>query len=242
MGSTGRPTMQSLQLTLEKLLENQVTKQHFDDKINGLENRIDKQDEAIKKVDEKVEEVKEDMAKLPDTMYKEMHEQELRKKCAITFGLKEQSGRNEKERHAKDKDNISRMLRTLNDINLVCEGNIGFGVQRLGKFNPDAEKPRPLKISFSSNVVRDIVLTSCKHLKGQEEWNGVSVVPDLTKVQQRLSKIRRADLQKEADKMNGKRKEDETDKFHYKVLGHYGLGNLRVVKINNVPTAEEDDE
>ena len=86
MGS--RPTMQSLQATLETLVNNQVTKEYFDTKIGGLEKRIDNQDGIIANLKTKVETVEKDNHKMPDTIYKEIHEQEARKKNLIIFRMK----------------------------------------------------------------------------------------------------------------------------------------------------------
>ena len=54
----------------------------------------------------------------------------------------------------------------------------------------------------------------------------------------------RNDLQKEATKKNNDRKPSEVNKFEFVTRGHYGLGNLRVVKIylEEESTDEEEDE
>ena len=240
MGS--RPTMQSLQATLELLVTNQVTKAHFDDKINSLEKRVDEQDKAITATKEKVDKITKDMNDMPDNIYQEMHEQELCKQNVIVFGLNESTGNNDKMRHLKDKEVIGHLLNIINDINLISEGDMWYNIRRLGAYDAEADKPRPLKISFNTTVIRDVFLSCCKHLKGKEEWNRVSIVPDLTKVQQKLSKEKRAALQKDANKKNADRKEDQKNKFEFKVHGNYGLGNLRIVKLNIAVSEDEDEE
>ena len=237
--------MQQMQEKLKLLANNQVTKNHFDEKITPLQKRIDKQDEQLKKVDENFKKLEKKVEQeIPDTIYKEIHNQEKCKKSVVVFGLKEQPGNNDKERYVLDKEKVGRLLTAMNDFNLLSEGDISYRISRLGRFKAESEKPRPLQISFNNFTIRDIVLTCCKNLKGKEEWNGVSVVPDLTKTQQKLSKIMRNDLHKEARKKNDDRKESEINKFEFVVRGHYGLGNLRVIKIylQQEDYEEEEDE
>ena len=97
--------------------------------------------------------------------------------------------------------------------------------------NGQQQKVRPIKISFQDNAFRDLVLRSCKNIKDIDDWKGISIVPDLTKVQQRLSKTNRKKLQEKADKNNAERSPDEIQKGTvWKVTGHYGNGNLRLTK------------
>ena len=232
-----------MQETLKQLVENQVTKVHFDEKIVSLEARIDKQDKVIETVSEDFKKLKKQVnEEMPDNIYKEIHNQEKCKKNVISFGFAEQPGSSNRARHENDKAKVHQMLEAINDIDLVSEGEITFRIRRLGKFNAESAIPRPLQISFNTTLIRDIVLQCCKKLKGKEEWEGVSVVPDLTKTQQKLSKTMRSELQKEAEKKNNDRKDNETDKFVFKVRGHYGLGNLRVAKIYLHPEEYDEEE
>ena len=52
----------------------------------------------------------------------------------------------------------------------------------------------------------------------------------------------RNDLHKEARKKNDDRKESEINKFEFVVRGHYGLGNLRVIKIYLQQEEYEEEE
>ena len=229
---TMKAQMTELQKTLELLVVNQVTKEYFDDKISSLEQRVDKLNEKLEKVDKKVIKLENKVdQELPDTIYKEMHNQEKCKKNVLAFGVQEQEGNSDKERYVKDKEKVGRLLDAINDINLVSEGDISYTIRRLGHYKVESAKPRPLQISFKTSIVRGVVLSCCKKLKGKEEWQGVSVVPDLTKTQQRLSKTMRAELLKEAEKKNNDRKDSVIDKFEFAVRGHYGIGNLRIAKI-----------
>merc|ERR1712243_143800 len=178
---------------------------------------------------------------LPHNIYKEIHNQEKSKKNVIVFGFQEQTGNSNKERYRKDKEKVGSLLDAIRDSDLTLEYNLTYKISRLGGFNADAEKPRPLLISFNNSIIRDMVLYSCKNLKGQDEWSGESIVPDLTKTQQKLSKSMRIELQKEVDKKNNNRKESEIEQFEFGVRGHYGLGNLRIVKTHLQPADDEDE-
>ena len=71
-------TLQSLAQSLELLLANQVTKEHFDNKIKALEKRIDDQETKVSKIDTRLVKLENESAELPNNIYKEMHEQEIR--------------------------------------------------------------------------------------------------------------------------------------------------------------------
>ena len=221
--------------------KNLVTKQHFDEEVTKLNERIDNQDTKIQNIDEKITKVEKD---LPDTIYEELQEQEKCKRNIILFGFREEDQTIDKvSRFSKEKDNVNILINDLSDFHLLGEGNLKISLRRLGKFNATAEKPRPLKVTFSSHYIREQVLSCCKNLKGKEQWKGVTIVPDLTKVQQRLAKKKRAELQTEINKKNNDRNANETQQFEYKLFGNYGFGNLRIgrVDITNNRLNEESE-
>ena len=80
-----RATMATLQATLETLVANQVNKTHLDDKINTLEKRIEEQEKAITATTKKVEKIDKDVNEMPENIYSEIHEQEIRKKKCNCF-------------------------------------------------------------------------------------------------------------------------------------------------------------
>ena len=240
MGTRGeRATLQSLSDQLKEVLANQVTKSYFDDKVKKLEDRMTKQEEDLGGLNQRVQKIEEDQEDLPVEIYSELHEQESRKRNVIVFGLEEESGRNKIERYEKERRKMNELLKAMNDIDLVAEGDISMRLLRLGKIDTNRTTPRPLRITFANTIIRDRVLACCKNLKGKDEWVGVSIVPDLTKVQQKLSNAKRAELQKEADKRNRERDREDTNKFEFKVMGNYGFGNLRVGK--KILNPEETD-
>ena len=66
MGSN-RVTLQSLNVKLNVLLSTQVTKEHFDDKLQNLEEKVKGQEERLIEVDKKVEKIENEM---PDNIYR----------------------------------------------------------------------------------------------------------------------------------------------------------------------------
>ena len=56
--------------------------------------------------------------------------------------------------------------------------------------------------------------------------------PDITRVQQDLSKQTRAKLIQEANEKNENRSDEEINTYEWKVIGHYGTGNLRLARID----------
>ena len=225
MGS--RATMNTINDKLELLINNQITKEHFEETIGRMEKRIDKNGKVIKAINTKVN----NLETMPTDIYTEIHDQEQRKRNIIIFKLNEHEGiMDKKERRNKEKETIGKLLHDMTDLNLLAEGNINYRIFRVGK--DTAKKSRPLKVSFDNSFIRDRVLDCCKNLKEKEEWQGISIVPDLTKIQQDLSKQTRAKLKQKANEKNDNRADDEIDTFEWKVVGHYGLGNLRLARLN----------
>ena len=119
-------------------------------------------------------------------------------------------------------------------------------MHRLGKKSPNTgrnAKPRPLKLILENVNVRDSVFAHTKYLKDKAEWKGVSIVPDLTKMQQTLSKSRRKELLELAETKNAELTQEEKDnETEYKVVGHYGHGNLRMIKTFQYYAESSHDE
>ena len=218
--------------------KNLVTKQHFDEEVTKLNKRIDDQDTKIHNIEEKVTKVEKN---LPDTIYEEIQEQDKCKRNIILFGFKEEDQTIEKAtRFSREKDNVNSLINDLSDFNLLGEGHLKIVLRRLGKYVANADRPRPLKVTFSNNYIRDEVLGCCKNLKGKAQWNGVTIVPDLTKVQQGLAKKKRTELQMEMNKKNNERNDNEKTQFEYKLFGNYGLGNLRIGRVEIINNSEND--
>lgn len=213
---------------LDILIKNQVTKTYFDEVVKKLDVRVTKNEDDISTI-------KSEIAEMPNNIYEEIHEQEKKKKNVVIFKLDEVEGvSDKKKKFDKEKEVVQELINNMTDFNLLSEGDLKFRMYRLGK--EDAPKPRPMVVSFDNNMLRDKVLESCRNLKGKEKWKRVSVVPDLTKMQQKMAKQMRKKLSEESSKKNGARTEEEIKTIEWKVIGHYGLGNLRLSKITKKAT------
>ena len=91
-------TLKSMQKTLNTIVENQVTKDHFTGEIKKLNDRLDEQDKAMKEVKKRLTKVESSYKTMPNDIYSEIQEQEVRKRNAIVFGLPEQNHGNGKEK------------------------------------------------------------------------------------------------------------------------------------------------
>ena len=230
---TANISNETLNKKLDKLLEVTVTKQHFDTEIQRIDRKVDAQAAAVKAIDTRLSKAETNITTMPDAIYKEIHEQELRKKNIIIFKLPEENENLDKKAvFQKEKNTVNNMLIDMEVIRPTEDAS--FRLLRLGKRSTSGDIPpkiRPLKVTFQTNAFRDHVLANCKNLKHMEEWNDVSIVADLTKTQQRLSKSMRKSLQEEAVKNNSERSSEEIENgAEWKVIGHYGNGNLRLVK------------
>ena len=214
--------MSTIEAKLDLLLANQVTKAHFNEVVSKLDKRVAKNEEDISILKTKVDD-------MPINIYEEIHEQDIKKKNVIIFKLQEVDENDKKKKFVEERNVVQGLLNDMTDFELLSEGDLNFRFFRIGKDN--ASKPRPMIVSFESNIIRDKVLESCKNLKGKEKWKGISIVPDLTKIQQNLSKQSRKKLSDEANKKNAARTDAEKKTIEWKVIGHYGLGNLRLGKI-----------
>ena len=143
---SSRATMNSINEKLELLINNQVTKEHFEETIGRMEKRIDKNEKDIKAINTKVN----NLETMPTDIYTEIHDQEQRKRNIIIFKLNEHEGiMDKKERRNKEKETIGKLLHDMTDLNLLAEGNINYRIFRVGK--DTAKKPRPLKVSFDNS-------------------------------------------------------------------------------------------
>lgn len=59
----------------------------------------------------------------------------------------------------------------------------GFPMQRIGERNESKKRPRPLKVQLSNSGEKYIGLGNCHLLKGMDNFKGISVKPDYTKMQ-----------------------------------------------------------
>lgn len=99
----------------------------------------------------------------------ELEQRQNKRKNLIVFGRKEGL-----------KSNMEIALQLLEDVGVSAHVQSCF---RLGKQSESLARSRPLVIKFTSVEEKNEVQKSLQNLKGKNVWNGVSVRPDLTKMQ-----------------------------------------------------------
>ena len=226
--SSQRVTLQSLGQELLKISQNMVTKEHFDNEMKSLGARVEAQDAKLENMDQRLNKVENDTKTMPRNLYEELHDQEIRKKNIIIFGLKEASfdSNNKKEFYLKEQNTVSELISALGILSVLK-----IRTFRLGKRSTTAQQCRPLKVTFESSTIRDDILINCHHLKDNDLWEGISITPDLTKMQQKTCKEKRLGMIEEAAKKNSELSEADTGNgIKYKVVGHYNAGTLKIIK------------
>ena len=223
---------------LAALSDNQVTKQHFDDELSGIKSTLQVHENRISSIEERLTAV-ENTATNSDAIYKELYDQERRKSNIVIFKLPEQDDqRNKKQLFKKEYEQVKEMLIDMELLDSIND-NIKMRLFRIGK-TYNKEQPRPLKVIFRNNEIKEQVFSSVKHLKGNPKWINVNICCDLTKQQQALGKAKRAELLNEAKAKNDNRSTDEIEKgVEWRVLGNYGRFNLRLQKVT--PTHSPDN-
>ena len=235
-------TIKALQKTLNTLVENQVTRDYFTNEIEKLNDRLDQQDKDMVDVKKRLKKVESFSKTIPTDIYAEINEQESRKRNVIIFGLDEQKHGSQKEKFEKERRKVMKLL---SDMEL-SNNEMKMRLQRLGKANENKQsnsKPRPLKLIMQNNNMKDKVFAHAKNLKDKHEWKGIAIGPDLTKTQQTIALSQRKELLDLANQKNGELTEEEIDNgIEYKVVGHYGHGNLRMIKTFQYYTEPREEE
>lgn len=260
--------MKSIHDQLQQIIDNQVTKEYFDNEISKLNTRLNVHEEQIKDLEKRVKDLESSSNITPmDTydkmqkdlekrmkdlleyssnitttdIYDEMHDQESRKNNVMILGMPEETGKNNTVIFQKERRKVQKLLSELE----ITNSTIKTRLFRIGtkQENVETNKPRPLRITLDNNIMRNNILKHAKNLKGKDTWKGISIVPDMTKMQQNLSKLQRHKLLMDAQKRNRELGQDDIDNgVEYKVIGHYGLGTLRVIKTFKNLTGYSNDE
>ena len=99
----------------------------------------------------------------------ELEQRQNKRKNLVVFGRKEGS-----------KSDMEIALQLLEDVGVSAQVQ---GCFRLGKQSESLARSRPIVIKFASVEEKNEVQKSLRYLKGKNDWNGVSIRPDLTKIQ-----------------------------------------------------------
>ncbi|KAK4289620.1 hypothetical protein Pmani_037425 [Petrolisthes manimaculis] len=160
-----------------------------DPKIMQAITKIKELEERLDSLEPKIETVIRD--RLEDYMQEEQ-EKNKRKQNIVIFGLKEPDERNSPtEREELDKNKITELHAGVSEDLKIAPTDIEK-VFRLGKKNPNQDKPRPLCVKFNSTTKKNGILSAAKNLKSannQHKWKSeVFIAPDFTLKQRTLQK------------------------------------------------------
>ena len=242
--STRGKSQDNMEKQLRAILDNMLTKDHFDDEMNDIKNKLSEHDEKIKTIDERLTKIEDSPSYTnTDHILEELHEQERRKKSIIIFNLAEQSSPSNSKAENYQKE-LKLITELCVDMQILDSTNdrINIRFTRIGK-NPNPGSPRPMKVTFGYTAIREQVFHAAANLKGNEKWKNVSINLDLTKAQLKIAKRKTGELFELAKIKNESRSdEDKNNGVLFKVRGHYGLGNLRIQKTQNTFATEDANE
>ena len=245
MASVSQPRTRSdkmldeLLAAINGLKATQVTKEHFDNKLDHLETRLNDHQQQLTSIDTRLKAV-ESTSTDPGMIYKELYDQECRKSNVIIFNFPELPSSTKKADYYKKE--INQIYRCFNKMGIVSsnDNKVNMRILRLGKASCP-EKPRPLRITFKNKDVKEKVLALAHNLRGDEAWGSIVITDDLTKKQQEMGKVERQRLLTLAETKNSERTADDNSKeVEWKVIGSYGRHNLRLHKFRK-RVEEEDD-
>ena len=114
----------------------------------------------------------------------EQKEIESKSKNLIIFNLDETVG-SENEKLEEDLKTVKEIKNTVSP-ELINEGNNinSTSLQRLGKFNPNAQKCRPLRVVLPDEAFKDSILKNAMKLRRTKKHNNIYLKSDQTKKQQ----------------------------------------------------------
>lgn len=112
-----------------------------------------------------------------EEVLQELNDRQARKQNIIMFNVPEQSGQTDADsRAAAENVEVSLMLRSL----IPSLDMSGVKLHRLGRFNPSAPSPRPVKVALGSEDDVHAVIRSCNRLRNNPEYSRIAVSYDRT--------------------------------------------------------------
>ena len=165
----------------------------------------------------------------------EQRERDSRKDNIVLYGLSEAppnvtSGVERKKADEMEAGNLFKSIRVR-----VEEEDVKFA-NRLGTLSDDAvENPRPLRISFRKQQVRENIFANARLLP-KTAYKNVSIVPDLTQQQREEDK----EMRDEVDKLNKDLTEDEALNWKFRCTGKRGERVITKLRIRRQDLDHQD--
>lgn len=194
--------MESMRSALDLSINNAIDKlrTEFNQKIEALKGEITTEatesakQAATKSVKEVVDKPTESTEQSTTASVKEIAEREEKKRNVIIFNVEESTSVVSEERVKHDEEYVTDLLKATKCDKLT--------VKKVFRLGPKADNDRPMKVIFDTEASRTTLLKSCRHLKGNEKYNGVNVSKDLTFLERK---------ERKSLDMERKRKQAESD-------------------------------
>ena len=199
----------------------------FEDRLKLVEDQSQKNSADIKKVEldvekvnKKVEDVKgavnSSSNSVQDAVFAELLERENKKNNLILHGVPEAPGSVSSGSGRRDTD-VNSFVLIMKSVSVILNaGHIKF-CNRLGEYNDNAEKPRPLLIGLMEYQTRSLVLDNARKLS-KTDYKHVNIVPDLT-VRQRKEEKK---MYEEAEVKNSQLSEEYALNWVWRLVGPRG--------------------
>lgn len=110
-----------------------------------------------------------------DEIVQEINEREKRKRNVLIFGISEEHNSGNQTRANQDKQLVNRIF---NSISISESENIS--AIRVGKFDPNKNVPRPLKVTVSDESVVHDIIHKAKNLRSMNNYKNVNISLDRT--------------------------------------------------------------
>ena len=188
------PATKKLLQRLDDLESKQLS---YERKMKELQINMEKKCKQNDQADNSPETIEKiDVASIVSQVLEEQNEREKRKFNVVCFGLPESQENSSEERRDDDKERIGRVIRDdigLDDFSMVNEPI------RLGRFNAEASKPRPVKFTVSSVEIKQKVVEGSRNKlrKSREErCKDLYFQSDLTANQRKEAYLQRVERRK----------------------------------------------
>ena len=210
-----------------KLLHAQI--RALTEQLAKLENKADQVTEGIVRVEKEVETgMEKAKQEVRNEVSGEMKEREERDANVIFYGVAEESEPDVETRREKEKKKVEEIV-AATGVDVEDALVVKF---RLGKWNAEDERPRPLLIRIEDEEKRARLLGNARKLAASQRWKKVYIDRDLTWAQRDEARKHDEKTWKEAESRT-KEAEDEGRAVKYISVGP--RGKKRVISVPVAP-------
>jgi len=224
-------TCKSCSVSTEKLTKMYVA---IDKKVTALETKLtegendrikikDSVEAMDKKIDKVADATKESTEIMRKSVFAELRDRESRKTNIVIHQLAEadKNVTSPEDRKKADEESLNELFTAIK-VDLKLE-DIKF-MARIGKKDEQGKKNRPLMVGFFSVAHRTALLNSARNLSYLQDYDEISIVPDLTKEQREEEDNQR----NEVKQLNNNMDKEEALNFEFRLVGL--KGERRIIK------------